>query len=91
MKGPLISQHSGRLTPLKSGSAGPDGEAVEKRVRVGWVERGWRTVNSNRENYLNGLLDNSLLVAETTHFFFFFFLMEGYAQVSTQRSSENWQ
>ena len=35
MKGPLISQHSGRLTPLKSGSAGPDGKAIEERVRVG--------------------------------------------------------
>lgn len=27
MKGPLISQHSGSFTPLKSDSAGPDGDA----------------------------------------------------------------
>lgn len=72
MKRPLISQHSGCFTPLKSDSAGPDGEAVET---VGWggevffllTNCGLNVNHGENPNYeidLNGLLDNKLILVK---------------------------
>lgn len=85
MKGPLISQHSGRFTPLKSDSAGPDGEAVRIECVCGLGGVFFFLTNSklNVADEVNANYEIDLIrLVKTAHF------LPKYT-VSTQRSSGN--